>query len=77
MKNISLRKEYYWLEVDHRGNVSEPRQAGHFDGGYFYLNKSGIIEKHEALDRLEKYYEAGGSGQYILVEKYMRDNDGR
>jgi len=75
MKNITLKKEYYWLEVDQHGNTSQPRVAGSFDDGYFNLNKSGITDKHIAIQRLEKYYEVGGSGEYILVEKHMKDNN--
>lgn len=58
MKNVSLQKEYHWLEVDYLGNISEHIQAGYFDGGYFYLNKSGIVDKNDALRRLEEYYVA-------------------
>lgn len=74
MKRASLRKEYYWMEIDDQGHLSNPRPASTYDKGYFYLNVRDVIDKNDALIRLQKYYENGGCGEYILLEKYKKDN---
>lgn len=76
MKSVRLKKEYYWMELDNHGKLCSPRATGHFDGGYVYLNAPDIIDKEEAIKLLEKYYEAGGMGEYVLLEKYRKDNVG-
>lgn len=73
MKNIRIKKEYYWMELD-GDSLKEPRPAGYYEN-YLYLNKSNVIDKKDAERRLQEYFEHGGNGEYILCEKYSVDRD--
>jgi hypothetical protein len=73
MKNIRVKKEYYWMEPAGRGSLKEA-PAGYYEN-YLYLNKPNIIDKKDAEHRLQEYFVHGGSGEYILCKKYSVDRD--
>lgn len=71
-EEVVLKKEYHWMILNIDEELVDPEPIGpYYDR--IYLNSSRITDNQVALKNLREFIKAGGSGEFILLEKYSKD----